>query len=69
MANRNSVYVIAKLISFALISIELTSTTLSKTDKKTAKLRSKSTSRPHSQNWQGPIEHNVHEKGTSSLHI
>ena len=69
MANRNSAYTIAVFISLALISIELTSTTLSKSDKKAAKSRPKTTSRAHSDKWEGPIEHNVYEKGTGSLNI
>ena len=67
MAYRTSVYSIAVIISLALISIELTSTTLSKTDKKTPKPRTKTTSRGLSEKWEGPINHNVYEKGMGSF--
>jgi len=63
MVKQNSAYVVAVLISLALIAIKQTSTTLSKSDKKKGKYREKSNAAQPTQKWQGPIEHNVFDKG------
>lgn len=67
MVKQNSAYVVAVLISLALIAIKQTSTTLSKSDKKKRKYREKSNSAQPTQKWQGPIEHNVFDKGTDTI--
>ena len=66
MFNQYSAYIVAVLISLALIAIEQTSTTLSKSDKKKGKYREKSNSAEPREKWQGAIEQNVFDKGTGT---